>query len=354
MKNERKEKDWKDGLLKSSLALEHCVTTLLEKHNVDSYGEFSYMRKNETGYSSEHSIDIDAIFAFDTPCYSQLNFLIECKYCHQSVKWFFCPISLGRKNYNLLEYGLVKVLEECCPGRIDQSGFVQFESKIALASKGIEIYANDKNEGAIKHGLYQLRYALPNKAVSIIEGQLNSIHDSDIAIEMLIPMLVTTAPLYILNRKADIGAIQKAGDIYDVAVEVDSLVVYQEPSVDLKKYADDLHKKIIVHPLFEASLRKLNSLLSERKKETYFPDMSDMNLHSKFRRLPAKILVVKLNALEKVIKKVLAVAKKAVGSYDKFAILKNDFAEHRSFFRTKTWFEKYERDEESTEHKTVL
>ena len=121
MENKKRGKDWKDILLKSSLPLEHLVSTLLEKHNIDSYGEFSYMRKNEKGYLSEHSIDIDATFSFDTQFFSPLNFLIECKYCHQSVKWLFSPISSGRKEYNLLEHGLVKVFEECCPITIDHT-----------------------------------------------------------------------------------------------------------------------------------------------------------------------------------------------------------------------------------------
>jgi len=330
-------KDWKDNLLSSGLPLEHVVSTILEKNKIYSYGEYSYLRKKDKGVETERSIDINAATIIPSSCW--FHFLIECKYCHQSVKWFFPPISKGRREHNLLEYGLIKFFEELCSSRIDYTGFARFESALDLCSRGVEIHLKEKTDTTIKDGLYKLRYALPNKATEIVKRQLDARGDEDLNIELLIPILLTTAPLYIINHEADVNSIQKAKDVNEISANVDSLVVYQEPSIDLEEYTEILFKNISKHPSFITRLKELNTLLNEHTSNKYF---LDLDLHSNFKRLPAKILVVNLDAFDKVIKKLLNIFKRSIKNYDKFAVLKSDWEEHKSFSETKTWFEKYE------------
>lgn len=328
--------DWKDSLLKSSLPLEHHIATLLEKYKINSYGEYGYLRKNEKGEQVEHSIDIGAEIHLS---FSSLIFLIECKYCHQSVKWIFLPISRGKREHNLLEYGVVNFFEELCPVRIDQTKFEGFESKLKLCSKGIEINTKGPNPDSIKHGLYQLRYALPNLASTIIERQLKARHDEDLEVGVLIPILVTTAPLYIINHDVDIPSVSNAHDIKEISSQVDALIFYQEPSSNLSEYTESLFKNLESRPSFKDRVKKLNELLNEYTNQKHF---LDLDIYSKFQRLPIKILVVNLSAFEKTIKKLLAIFKASIKNHDKFAILKNDWEKHKPFLDDKTWFEKYE------------
>src|SRR5437773_1986873 len=94
--NDKKEKDWKDALLKSSLPLEQLVSETLESNGFTIGGEYSYVRPNEHNARTEFSIDLhtdDTVMrkSEKVEIEARLNLLVECKYCSPGVKWIFSP-----------------------------------------------------------------------------------------------------------------------------------------------------------------------------------------------------------------------------------------------------------------------
>ena len=338
MENEKNKKDWKNLLLRSGLPLEHDVADLLEKHKIYSYGEYSYSRINENGQQLEHSVDIDAEIRLAGVT---LYFLIECKYRDPQKMWFFYPISYGRKELGQLQGDrLVKILECLSPARIDSKSFRRFESQLELCSKGVELLENkkSKDESGIKHGLFQLRYAIPNQVLNLALSQAQEMNDGNLDIKVIIPILVTTAALYVINENKDIKAIHNAKHIEEVAARVNSLVVYQEPAIDLLEYSEGLFEKVMQDPRILTRIKELNLLWNAHTK-TESSLLGE--LRSNFNRSAAKILIVEYASLDTVIRKLLNMFKSAAKNLDKFAALKNDFDKHKSYFETKTWFEAY-------------
>ena len=172
------------------------------------------------------------------------------------------------------------------------------------------------------------------------------VNDGNLKINLVIPLLVTTASLYVINRNSDIKTVRNANQIKEVATRVNSLLVYQEPSIDLSEYSEKLFEKLNQDPRLLSRLKELNSLWNEHSKREdslpYNPLLFD--LHSIFIRSSSKILVVEYDSLEIVIKRLLKIFKATLRSVDKFAVLKNDFDKHKSYFETKTWFEAYVQD----------
>ena len=74
------------------------------------------------------------------------------------------------------------------------------------------------------------------------------VNDGNLKINLVIPLLVTTASLYVINRNSDIKTVRNANQIKEVATRVNSLLVYQEPSIDLSEYSEKLFEKLNQDP----------------------------------------------------------------------------------------------------------
>ena len=191
LKNDTSKK-WKDSLLKSSLPLELLVSEIMYKCGISLSGEYSYIRQNEIGQDKEFSIDQKGlkIFEKDETNLFTLNFLIECKYNYPGVKWIFSPFIDELPNTYV---GYLSIFQELCTRRIDDNLFSDVEANLNCCIKGIELHKDDKNSQSISRGLNQLKYAIPHEVNRIYSSQISCIHDSDLNIEILCPILITTS-----------------------------------------------------------------------------------------------------------------------------------------------------------------
>jgi hypothetical protein len=63
----KRDKKWKQSLLKSSLPLELLAAKKLGCHGFDVLGEYPFMRANEAGVPTDCSVDILAEMLINTP-----------------------------------------------------------------------------------------------------------------------------------------------------------------------------------------------------------------------------------------------------------------------------------------------
>jgi len=58
MEKDGRKRSWKDALLKTSLPLEHMIAEKLDRRGFEVCGEYSYVRTNAQGVSTEFSADL--------------------------------------------------------------------------------------------------------------------------------------------------------------------------------------------------------------------------------------------------------------------------------------------------------
>ncbi|EMJ87282.1 hypothetical protein LEP1GSC196_2956 [Leptospira meyeri serovar Semaranga str. Veldrot Semarang 173] len=230
-------KNWKDSLLKSGLPLEYEAKQQFIKYNCVVKDEFTYIKSNENNILKEFSYDLDAALYnyVDT-----FNFLIECKYRSPGIKWVFLPHSKSLKNdqnYNSILHTVDFFKER--NSEFETPEFLSsFPHRLGpFCKKGIEIGDAKNDESSIRKGIYQLSYGMIEKILQSMEIQINfETFFSKSIIFHHIPIIITTAELYLINNKITINEIENSKDLIDIATKEDFLIYQHDIGLDLRKH----------------------------------------------------------------------------------------------------------------------
>lgn len=287
------DKTWKDALLKTGLPFEHIVAQKLSNFNFDLYGEYAYIRKNENDKNAEFSIDILAgeyLGLEEEEHWADLKLLVECKYNHPEVKWIFAPLS-GR---TLIITGSISLIDSLSTWQIGNSKpLYEMDDRLPYCSKGIELHAKDSNSQSITRGIHQLKYAALNLAYDEINRNLYSGDSEELRNLFICKILVTTAPLFVINEEITIEDFLKASDIEDVSEKVNALTVYQPASPQLHDEIRNVINKIEENHRFIKDLEKKIKKYSAMKSLEVLGDWRD-----ELESLTERVIVVSFDALE--------------------------------------------------------
>lgn len=339
-------KNWKDALLKTSLPLEYLVAEKLSKLRCGIQGEYHYLRPNEQGILSEFSVDIWAVSSLlkkNNVMWGNLNYLIECKYCYPSVKWLFAPHT-KTDTQHLFEISIIHTLDRLCTKQIwDKKPLWRLIKQFPLCFKGVELHPNDATAQNIERGRSQLRYGLTRLAVHLSETQMMHLHDEDLYLEFVCPILVTTADLYVLKAGLNLDDFKNADSPANIATKVSALILTNPYSHLFSTYSDeilsDLHKK---KPDINTRLEQLKKLKTKMSGQLE----DNRNISESFwfdwgmREVSERILVINYNEFESLVKKLRQTVIKAGNSLTRVGILNNDLSTF------KTWVTEYTKNEE--------
>lgn len=225
---------WKDFLLKSSLPLEQVVAEKVSNIGLHVGGEFSYLRSNEQNNFAEFSIDLRAStlnqLREDISIWSTLELLIEFKYSSPNVDWIFArspklePSTANcLHNYDFLSSYWVK----------DTSPIIDIEKDAQYAVNGLALTDKFADNKRIKHGLNQLRYAIP----SFLEKKASEdlLSDEEHSIRLVAPILVTNSPLRLLKENVSFEDIRSADSLDDITDVHNVIYHYQQTGPELAK-----------------------------------------------------------------------------------------------------------------------
>jgi hypothetical protein len=239
--------------LRSGLPLEHVVAGILGRMFFQVAGEYAYGRLNEEKIYKDFSVDLMAFRLIgqvrdDEPeilyC---LNLLVECKYSRRGIKWIFSPHELD----NRIETSFININQDLCVNRVETEPLQGIEAELQHCIRGTALIdSKGADPSKISNGLHQLRYATPRLTSSKLDRQLNVMRlpefgdDKYLLIEVICPILVTTASLYVLKHGLGMEDFYDMERLEDVADEVDALVVYQEEGPELDEYCFDIYNKL--------------------------------------------------------------------------------------------------------------
>lgn len=319
-------KKWKRALLSSGLPLEYLVAQKLGENNFLAIGEYSYTRQNEQDINTEFSVDLLAMRSIDhidrPDHWGKLHLLAECKYRHCGTKWVFAP----HPSPPATNMDLITVNQALCTKRVTYGHLIKLYSGMQHCLRGVELQRGGKkaNPNDIAQGLFQLRYAVSNLVHQGLSNQINARNDGELYIQMVCPMLVTTATLYVLKRGLDLEDFHKASELTDVAEEADALIVNQKPGPQLQKYCESLFADLQEsNRRIEAYMNALGEIL---KKRGYTPDTLP-NLYSLLHTILSSsqlILVVNYNALDERVNELWNLVECCSGSLECYTTLKKE------------------------------
>lgn len=255
-----KDSKWKDHLLKSGLPLEYEVKQLLDKKGCVSTMEYSYLRQNQQNSSVEFSYDIDS--SYIKRGYF-LDLMIECKYRHESTKWFFLPE----------EYGGMDEIEPTSflnpNDHFTEKNKFPFKSSIPefpltlgpLCSKGVELTSDGQNPKTISQSIAQLSFAMGDKIFSGMRHQVDPVLKTHFGETIFcnVPIIVTTANLFRVNSNTSIDQIKSADKVEDISTQEDILIIKTKPSIELEQHTYSTIQSLINSHNRELFEKKLNS-----------------------------------------------------------------------------------------------
>jgi hypothetical protein len=240
-------KKWKDRLLSSSFPLEYEVSKILAKHRYHVKGEFSYIR-HENGKDVEFSTDNLAHMYVsedekDDGYIGKIDLLIECKYRNESKIWLFQPDETD-PDFSSTELSAIREFRGYTTYEYDSKNIRYLTRDIPAALKCIEM--NKKSDEVqskdVKHACNQLRYALPHVIHKNIIG--NTCHPDDAKPFFIIPIIITNAPLCVVNEDFGIETIKEAtSDIESLYTEHPVVDLYSPLSETFEEHANRIYDR---------------------------------------------------------------------------------------------------------------
>ena len=331
--------------MKTSLPLEYLVAEKLSELKYGIQGEYHYLRPNEQGITTEFSVDLWAInhlFKNKLGLWANINYLIECKFCHDEVKWIFAPITKTDTEH-LSDISVINTLDKICTRRIfDKRPIWNLAKRFPLCFKGVELHQKDATPQNIERGRSQLRYGMPRLAIHLSECQMMGFHDEELYIEFICPILVTTAKFFVVNSGLDLNEFQKANDINDIAHEVPALILTNPYSHLFTDYVDtiisDFHKK---KPSAKERLEQID--IQVRKitgdDEKQIKGWSSLSFDWDIRETSQRILVINYQSFETTLKTLRSAVIRSGRSLTQVGYLEKDIT------KMKTWVTEYKESE---------
>jgi hypothetical protein len=237
-------KKWKSRLLSSSLPLEYEVAKILTDLDFSISFDYTYYRKDGE-HKKEFSTDLRGYTSFpldnENEIDADLTLIAECKYREEGKKWIFLP-DINKPEFSIFTFGhTIKSLAEFSTYKNKQNPIVSFEEKLEFALKGVEVNltTGEVFDKDIRHGISQLKFALPYLIKDSIEGNIYG-HLVDAKPSYLLSILITNSELYIFNNDFSIDKIKKVEKIEDLAKKVPYLICHSEIGPDFIDHHKDI------------------------------------------------------------------------------------------------------------------
>jgi hypothetical protein len=128
----------------------------------------------------------------------------------------------------------------------------------------------------IKHGISQLKYALPYVIRNAIEHNLNS-HIDDAGHNFIIPILVTNADLFLLKETFSIEMLKTTNSVEELSTKVPNLIYYYDNGPEFKVHHRDVFKNFEQSYIENRNIKEIEKRQRSRlKKDKFYHSPKDL------------------------------------------------------------------------------
>lgn len=220
---------WKNNLLASGLPLEHEAAEIADSLDFEITTDYTYSRYNEQGIQTDFSIDLllkKSIYRDQKELL--LCIPVECKYRLKDSTWLFMRDFIPEEEF-LFCHMIVSEFSQSQQLRYGDS-YAYFYSH-HRTSKGVEVKGDSVFGKEIRHGIQQLKYALPKISVDMLLGQRLDHYIGD-RLFMILPILLTTATVRILKSNFSIESVESLCTFDDIGLQLSNLLYIPSHSLD--------------------------------------------------------------------------------------------------------------------------
>ena len=254
---------WKDMLLSSGIPMELDAARLLIAEGFSVNSNINYIL-NHGDSSFNGGIDLHGEIHLpfgenDNSVYFDL--LINCSFCHKDAVWMFSPNPNIRDIFYKNSGTAIRIIDQFSPFMIPQEEFAGFESQSPQSFRGMEInIATGEDSGAdFMTKLFRLQYFMPTLIIDRIFTFLAGRPDDNFPF-LICPVLLTTAPIYLLDEDITPEDIEKASGIDDISSKKPYLIMETNIGPDFKhlcmKQARPLEKLLRTDEAMEIEMKK--------------------------------------------------------------------------------------------------
>ncbi|QTA80605.1 Uncharacterized protein dnl_29150 [Desulfonema limicola] len=264
---------WKDALLLSSMPLEFETGRFLVDQGFAVNSDFRYTWK-DFEIINDSAIDIYAKANISSSelinKYLQIELLIDCKHRSPDTVGLFLP-DINLPGHSFTSGNTIRMIDQFSPYVIDPDTKTGFESDLLLCYKGMEIdlETGDINDLIYKKGLSKLQNALPRLFSENIMTFLAGPPEENIPF-LFCPILLTTAPLYVMKKNISLEEIRSASEVKEVGIEVPFLVMRSDISPGFKSIC------IKESSCLKEIVRTDNAMSIEMRKARYYNSLFNL------------------------------------------------------------------------------
>ncbi len=264
---------WKDMLLNSGIPMELDAARLLVSEGFSVNSDISYIL-NHGNSSFNGGIDLhgEIYLPFGENNGSVcLDFLINCSHCHGDALWMFSPNPNNRDIFYKNSGTALRIIDQFSPFRIPQEEFAGFESQSPQSFRGMEInIATGEDSGSdFMAKLFRLQYFMPSLITDRIFTFLTGPPHENFPF-LICPLLLTTAPIYLLDKDITPKDIKAASRIEDISEKKTYIIMETNISPDFKHLCMDQSRPL------EKLLRTDEAMEIEMKKARFYQSRSNL------------------------------------------------------------------------------
>lgn len=230
---------WKSRLLSSSVPLEYEVARTLTEHQFAVDADYAYSRMDGDS-SKDFSVDISAT-AY--PPYrgekilAEIHLLIECKHRHENTKWLFFPDPNTDEFATFRLGSTVRAVDEFSSTFFRSMATAKFDELGTVCLKGVEIdlSTGSVHDSEIRHGLYQLQFALPRLLSEAVTFNLRNLAE-DRHPFFFCPILLTTASIHVAKAETSVRSVEAATALEDISAEEPFVLLHLDSTPEFEDH----------------------------------------------------------------------------------------------------------------------
>jgi len=243
--NEKKKQSphsfWKNSALSSGGPFEFETYRFFDNQGADCFIDSQYDRFDEEGDSKQFSFDVLADFNHQESNILT-EFLVECKYVHQSRDWLMIPWTKHDMYRNLHHCFLFDDLGS--DNIFDPDVSLNYRNNnlfnnVPVCAKGIEIGETgnrEYNESQLTKAIYQIGYGSIAKAFEEYQSKIFGLGDFNRKL-MRVPVILTTAKLKVLKPDVTLKQFLASNNDQELTNELPMVAVNNVGHMEQTSYA---------------------------------------------------------------------------------------------------------------------
>jgi hypothetical protein len=226
---------WKAGLMASGMPLKFQAANILVSKGFSVRTDYRFGREassDQTPFQRrETRVDLYGVahspFSKPEKVTAQVELLAECVHRRPEAAWLFLPDPNTGGGSPAAPGRTVRAVDQFSHYTLGESALASLDADLTVCQAGLEVdrETGETDYAAIGQGLTRLQHALPRLFSENVMGYMTAPPQENVPF-LFCPILLTTAPLFVMEPGMDMARFAGADRIEDIAAQRPYLMMY--------------------------------------------------------------------------------------------------------------------------------